>query len=165
MNALRGGDQDAWRRVFEEEMPALFRYAYSRLGTHEDAEEVTNQVFVEAWRSIGRYRDDGLPLRAWLFGIARNLAGAHRRRFMARNAQISAHALDLPDGSTVDRAAYLDLVTALQSIEALQAEVVALRYIHNLSLEETAGVLKTTVDAVKGRQKRALIAPRERLEA
>jgi RNA polymerase sigma factor (sigma-70 family) len=84
---------------------------------------------------------------------------------MARNAQISADALDLPDDSTVDRAAYLDLVTALQSIEALQAEVVALRYIHGLSLEETAGVLKTTVDAVKGRQKRALIALRERLEA
>jgi len=165
VDALRGGDQDAWRRFFEDEMPAIFRYSYSRLGSREDAEEVTNQVFAEAWSSIKRYRDEGLPLRAWLFGIARNLAGTHRRRFMARNAQVSVDALDLPDDSTADRAAYLDLVNALQTIEASQAEVVALRFIHGLSLEETAGVLRTTVDAVKGRQKRALIALREHLEA
>src|SRR5688572_6106214 len=74
LDALRGGDQDAWRRLFEEEMPAIYRYAYSRLGSREDAEEVTNQVFAEAWHGIKRYRDEGLPLRAWLFGIARNVA-------------------------------------------------------------------------------------------
>jgi RNA polymerase sigma-70 factor (ECF subfamily) len=165
LDALRNGDSDAWRRLFEEEMPAIFRYARSRLGSHEDAEDVTNQVFAEAWRGIKRYRDEGLPLRAWLFGIARNVAGSHRRRFMARNAQLSADSLDLPDDSTIDRAAFLDLVNALQAIEASQAEVVALRFVHGLSLEETASVLKTSVDAVKGRQKRALVALRERLGA
>jgi RNA polymerase sigma factor (sigma-70 family) len=79
LDGLRRGDQDVWRRLFEDESPALYRYAYSRLGTREDAEDVTNLVFAKAWNAIERYRDEGLPVRAWLFGIARRIASVHRR--------------------------------------------------------------------------------------
>jgi RNA polymerase sigma factor (sigma-70 family) len=161
--SLRRGDHDAWRSLFEAESATIHRYAFSRLGRAEDAEDVTNQVFEEAWRSMARYRDEGLPLRAWLFGIARNLAASHRRRFMGRNAQVSIDALQIEGRADAAQTEMLDLVRALASIDPGQAETISLRYIHGLSLIETANVLGTTVDGVKGRQQRALAALKQRL--
>jgi RNA polymerase sigma-70 factor (ECF subfamily) len=163
LDSLRQGEPESWRLLFDEESPGIYRYAYSRLGQPEDAEDVTNQVFEEAWRSIGRYRETGLPLRAWLFGIARNLASSHRRRFMSRNAQISVDGLQVEGQSDVAQAEAIDLVKALTTLEAGQAETISLRFIHDLSLAETAAVLGVTVDAVKGRQQRALAALKQRL--
>ena len=163
LDALRRGDPDSWRVLFEEESPAIYRYALSRLGSPEDAEDVANQVFEEAWGAIHRYRDQGLPLRAWLFGIARNLAGAHRRRFMQSNAQVSVDALEVEGHTDAERAEMLDLVDAIASLETSHAEVISLRYVHGLSLAETAAVLRTTVNGVKGRQQRALAALKRRL--
>jgi len=163
VESLQRGDHESWRLLFDEESAALYRYVFSRLGNAEDAEDVTNQVFEEAWRSIGRYRDEGLPLRAWLFGIARNVAGSHRRRFMGRNAQVSIDALQIEGRPDAVHTEMLDLVRALASIDPAQAETISLRYIHGLSLIETAAVLGTTVDGVKGRQQRALAALKRRL--
>ena len=162
--SLRRGDHDAWRHLFEDESPALYRYAFSRLGNREDAEDVTNQVFVEAWNAVGRFRDEGLPIRAWLFGIARRLASRHRARFMARNAQISLEALQVEGAHDAVSDEQLALAQALASLDAGQAEVLTLRYIHGLSLAEVAAILRTSVDGVKGRQKRALEALRHELE-
>jgi len=138
VESLQRGDHESWRLLFEEESPAIHRYVYSRLGNSEDAEDVTNHVFEEAWRSIGRYRDEGLPLRAWLFGVARNLAGSHRRRFMSRNAQVSVDALQIEGQPDVAPTEMIDLVDAIASLDASQAETITLRYIHRLSLAETA---------------------------
>jgi RNA polymerase sigma-70 factor, ECF subfamily len=161
IQALKRGDHDAWRRLFEEESPALYRYAYSRLGAREDAEDVTNQVFAEAWKGLDRFQDEGLPVRAWLFGIARRLASRHRARFMARNPQISVDALELEGSADAVDAEQMALAHALAGLEAGQAEVLSLRFLHGLSLAEVAAVLKTSVDGVKGRQKRALEALRQ----
>jgi RNA polymerase sigma-70 factor (ECF subfamily) len=60
------------------------------------------------------------------------------------------------DGGTADGTATLDLARALQGLKPAFAEVVTLRFLHGLSLQETALALQTTVDAVKSRQARAL---------
>jgi RNA polymerase sigma-70 factor (ECF subfamily) len=165
LDALRRGDPDAWRHLFEDESPALYRYAFSRLGSREDAEDVTNQVFAEAWRAIGRFRDEGLPLRAWLFGIARRVAPRHRARFMARSPQISLDALQVEGSADAVSPEHLALAEALAGLEPSQAEVLSLRFIHGLSLAEVAAVVCSSIDGVKGRQKRGLEALRHRLEA
>jgi RNA polymerase sigma-70 factor (ECF subfamily) len=164
IESLRRGDHESWRLLFDEESATIYRYAFSRLGSPDDAEDVTNQVFEEAWKGIARYREEGLPLRAWLFGIARNLAAGHRRRFMNRNAQVSVDGLQIEGQPEAVQAEMIDLVDAIASLEPSQAETITLRYIHGLSLAETAAVLGTTVDGVKGRQQRALAALKQRLK-
>ena len=163
LDGLRRGDPESWRHLFEDESGPIYRYAYSRLGSREDAEDVTNQVFAEAWNAIERYRDEGLPVRAWLFGIARRLASRHHARFMTRNGHVSIDALQVegsPDAVSADQ---LALAQALAALEPAYAEVLSLRYVHGLPLAEVAAVLKTSVDGVKGRQKRALEALRRQM--
>ena len=158
--ALQERDPDAWSSLFEAEMPAIFRYVRSRMGDPETAEDITGEVFEEAWRHAGTYEDRGLPPRAWLFGIARNVVASHRRRWFRRPPHLSLEAYDRPVEDQLS-AEMLDLLRAVEQLPGSQAEVVTLRFVHGLNLEETAAALNTTVDAVKARQARALTRLRE----
>jgi RNA polymerase sigma-70 factor (ECF subfamily) len=161
---LRSRDPQTWTLLFEREMPSIYRYALSALGRADDAEDVASSVFAAAWEGAGRLRDEGLPARAWLFGIARNVIGTHRRWLVRRPPVVALEAFDAPESDRALSPELLDLARGLQRLNRGQAEVVSLRFIHGLSLEETAAVLETTVDSVKGRQARGLAALREMLE-
>ena len=73
----------------DEEFTALYRahlrdvysYAYYRIGNHHDAEDLTEQTFLQAWRHFerARHESDGRPLRPWLIRIAHNLAANYYR--------------------------------------------------------------------------------------
>jgi RNA polymerase sigma-70 factor (ECF subfamily) len=160
---LRRRDPGAWRALFEREMPAIYQYTASRLGSPTEAEDATSEVFEAAWEHAHTFADQGLPARAWLFGIARNVINTHRRKWVQRPPAL---ALDAFDGGEADPAldpALIDLAHAVGSLEQGNVEVITLRFLHGLSLQETSDVLGITVDAVKGRQARALIEMRKTL--
>ena len=165
ISALRGRDPQAWNELFASEHQAIYRYALSRLANPVDAEDATSHVFAEAWEHAESMEDRGLPPRAWLFGIARNIVNTRRRLFARRPPALSLEAFDGAADEAGIAPELLDLALAIASLERGQAEVIALRFIHDLSLQETAAALGTTTDAVKGRQARALGQLRRRLES
>jgi RNA polymerase sigma-70 factor (ECF subfamily) len=160
---LRRRDEESWRTFFAQEMPAIYKYALSRLGNAPDAEDLAGQVFEEAWEHADGLEDRGLPARVWLFGIARNLVSTHRRRWFRQQPALALEAFDAPMAERGMDPELLDLARSIADLAASHAEVISLRFIHGLSLQETAEVLGTSVDGVKGRQARALADLRERL--
>ena len=160
---LRGRDHQAWHALFDREMPAIYRYALSRLGDAAAAEDVTSEVFEQAWEHAHTLDDHGLPARAWLFGIARHVVNSHRRSLFRRPPQVALEAFDGAAADGALSAERLDLARAIAALEPAYSEVISLRFIHGLSLQETAASLSLSLDAVKGRQARALVALRERL--
>jgi len=161
-NALRDRDHESWNVLFDQEAPAIYRYALSRLGDAGLAEEATSDVFEAAWKGAESYTDRGLPARAWLFGIARHVVASQQRRWRRRAPQISIDAY-VESGQSESPDDRLDLVRAIAALTAAHAEVINLRFLQGLSLAETAQVLNVTIDAVKGRQLRALEALRREL--
>jgi RNA polymerase sigma-70 factor (ECF subfamily) len=165
VDEIRGRDHRAWHTLFDREMPAIYRYALSRLGDGAAAEDATSEVFEQAWEHAHTLDDHGLPARAWLFGIARHVVNSHRRHWFRRPPQV---ALEAFDGGAADAALSsdrLDLARAIEALDPGYGEIISLRFIHGLSLQETATALALSIDAVKGRQARALVALRERLTA
>lgn len=160
---LRARDQQEWERLFEVEMPAVYRYALARLGNAEEAEDAASAVFAEAYESADHLEDRGLPPRAWLFGIARHVVGTRRRQLVRKPPELDLQAFDGVDEAPRLGAEMLDLGRAVGNLSRRHAEVVMLRFVHGLSLQETAGVLHISVDSVKGRQARALSELREAL--
>lgn len=161
IEALRGRDPEAWRLLFEREMRSIYRYALGRLGDGSRAEDATAEVFEAAWQNATSLADRGLPPRAWLFGIARNVVGTHWRRWFRQPPQLSLDALEAPStNGAIDHDA-IDLSQAIARLEPAHAEVITLRFVHGLSLQEAAATLEVSVDAIKGRQARALSALRE----
>ncbi len=144
-------------------MRAIYRYAFGRLGDVGRAEDATAEVFEQAWQTVDSLQDRGLPARAWLFGIARNVISTHWRRWFRQPPQLSLDAFDAPSTENFMDPERLDLARAIGRLDPAHAEVIILRFLHGLSLAEAAAALNTTVDAIKGRQARALAGLRDEL--
>ena len=82
-------DPDAFVALYRRYAPTVYGYCYNRLGSREQAEDATSQIFLKALTALPAQRDD-LAFRGWLFAIAHNVVtDAHRarRRFWARRRQ------------------------------------------------------------------------------
>lgn len=120
-----------------------------------DADDVLSEVFLQVARSLHRFRGDDDHLRAWVFTIARNrVVDGHRRR-SARPAIADA---PVPERAAPAQAEPLDpeLIAALAQLTPDQREVVVLRFVADLPLEEVASITGRTEGAVKSMQHRAL---------
>ena len=119
-----------------------------------DPEDVLGEVFLQVARDIGRFDGNDTDLRRWVFSIAHNRAmDAHRRR--ARRPVTQPGEVDVPTGPPADPVDS-DLVAALSSLSPDQREVVVLRFVGDLSLEDVAKMTGRKVGAVKALQHRAL---------
>ena len=160
----KDGDSTIWDGWFQRFYPNLFRYAYIRLRRRSEAEEIASQVFVEAYRGIGRYTYTGKPILAWLYRIAHNLV-YDRLKFEERRSVLqvdSPAATDTTEGPE-SIIANIDLLNAIDTLTDEQRDVVILRYFLGMSAQEVSGVVGKTAAAVFSLQARALIALRGRL--
>ena len=65
-------DPNAFAELYDRYLLQIFRFVYSRVRDQTVAEDVTQEVFMKALKSIGRYQDTGKPFSAWLYQIAVN---------------------------------------------------------------------------------------------
>ena len=145
-----------------------FRTALVLARNAADAEEAAQDAFVKAWRALPRF-DRARPFRPWLLAIVANEArnrrrSAGRREALALRAVAQApSAADVPSPELALLVAERDgaLAAALQRLDERDRQVIACRYLLELSEAETAAALGCRVGTVKSRLSRAL----ERLRA
>lgn len=158
--AARLGEQGGFTGLYRSLAGPVAGFARSR-GV-EDVDGLVNEVFLGAFRGLGSFEGGARAFRSWLFSIAWNkIADEHRARSRrVGRAELDPHDVDLPGGNSED-----DAVTALgpRSVRDLldqltpgQRDVIYLRFVADLSLEETATAIGRPVGAVKALQSRAL---------
>ncbi|HSF81325.1 MAG TPA: sigma-70 family RNA polymerase sigma factor [Anaerolineales bacterium] len=161
----QSGDSEVIGELYERYNLGLFRYLYYRLGDKHTAEDLTSEVFVRMIRALRGYRSQNVSFDAWLFQIARNLAVDHLRKMNVRNhvtleEEMIAETDDV-DG-TVERKLTSDkLVSALNRLSDEQRDVLILRFVNGMRIEQVAQTLHKSVDSIKGLQRRGLLALRE----
>jgi RNA polymerase sigma-70 factor (ECF subfamily) len=168
------GDARAYEELVRPHQEIAFRVAYVITRSAADAEDATQDGLVKAWRAFGRFRV-GEPLRPWLLQIVANEA-RNRRRSAARREHLalraaasgaasgaasSGEAAPSPEEAALDRDRRERLLAALERLPTGGREVLACRYLLDLSEEETAAVLDVPVGTVKSRSARALDRLRE----
>lgn len=157
----RTGDEAAWAGLIRQHQEAVFRLAYLLLGNADDAEDVTQEVFIRAYRALDRF-DLARPLRPWLLEIARNQCynwgRALRRRLAAlqRWGQAVPTSEANPDEQVTQQWKADALWQAVRRLNGPDQEIVYLRCFLELSVEETAQVLNIAPGTVKSRLWRAL---------
>jgi RNA polymerase sigma-70 factor (ECF subfamily) len=67
------GDADDFGRLYDLHVERVYRHMYYRVGNNTDAEDLTQQVFLKAWKAIGKYKKTSSPFLAWLMKISHNL--------------------------------------------------------------------------------------------
>jgi RNA polymerase sigma-70 factor (ECF subfamily) len=160
--AAVGGDAPAFAALYDRYVDRVYRHVYYRLGDRGDAEDLTQQVFLNAWRAIGRYRCTGAPFVAWLFTIAHNaVAGFYRRAKATRDLELELEPVATarwtdPEAEALaayDRAA---VRRAILRLKPEQQQVVIMRFVEGLPYAEIAAALGKGEGHVRVLQHRAL---------
>lgn len=160
------GNEEAIGALYDAHCQTVLRYFKARSGDQQTAEDLTGEVFRRMLTGLPQYRATDLPFRAWLFRIAHNLLIDHYRREsghvlvplqQAENA--SSDEID-PASAVEQKLTMEDAHHALSDLEPSQRDVLALRFLSELSLKETAFAMGRTEDAIKALQRRGLAALR-----
>jgi RNA polymerase sigma-70 factor (ECF subfamily) len=159
----QAGDETVWDEWFQEYYRPLFRYAYLRLRSRSEAEDTVAQVFVEAYRGIGRYKHTGRPLLAWLYRIAHNVIFDRLKAESRRPEEVEEQEIALGEGPEANIVS-IDLLKAIDSLTPEQREVIILRYFMAMSSIEVGALLGKTQPAVFSLQSRALASLRSKLD-
>ena len=161
VDAAREGDREAFGVMVELETRAVFRTCLRILGSPADAEDVTQETFVAAFRSIRSFRGDA-PLRAWLLRIAtrqsfRRLARRRPTSDVERipEPMLADHRSE-PAGVVLASEGARDVRRAVGALPDPYREVVALRFFADLSLAEVADATGRPINTVKTHLRRGL---------
>jgi len=164
IQSAKTGDLASVATLYERHRAGVFRYLFYRVGNRQTAEDLTSEVFLRMIRSLDGYRDRGISFQAWLFQIAHNLAIDHfRRDHNSWEVELleSLPANDPEPAAAVERKLTSEsLQRALLKLEADQRDVVVLRFVVSMPIADVAQTLNRSEDAVKGLQRRGLIALR-----
>ena len=179
MDVIRGGSDldealEAARLGNARGFDTLFRAlsgsvtAYLRARKVDDAEDLANEVFLRAFRTLSTFRGDSDRFRSWLFTIAHHAAIDDRRRFARRITQVPMVADNAAPGGDVEDEVFAGLAddrvrTLLDQLSPDQRDVLLLRIVADLTAEQTAATLDKSYEAVKALQRRGLASLRRLL--
>lgn len=158
----QAGDGEAFGRIYDRYVDKVQRYLLWRLGSHSLAEDLTSETFLRALRRLDSFTWSGTDIGAWFITIARNLALDHLKSGRARLEVATADMLDVDhaddglESLVLDRLRDHALLGAVRRLRPDQQECIVLRFLHGLSLAETAAVLGRSEGAVKQLQLRAV---------
>lgn len=176
LERARRGDTGAFDRLARAHESALYAHVARILGAGADAEDVTQDAFVSAWRSLSGF--EGTSFRAWLYRIATNRA-IDLIRARKRRGELPLEPPD--DGETIwaepsapdpdlaaiagDREALSVVEAALALLPVEQRAVLVLRDIEGFDYEEIARITTTQIGTVKSRIHRGRLTVRNALVA
>ena len=166
----RDGDADAFGQLYERHVQTIFRFIYARLDDRQDAEDLTEEVFLRVWQALPDYEEKGVPFLAFLFRIARNAvidfyrsAGRIGYQEPIEDTVIEDLHSD-PGEAAMTNLEHQELRRVLDNLRDEYRMVLVLRFLSELSPEETAQVMGRSIGAVRVLQHRALSALRNLLE-
>jgi len=162
-------DEAAFSQIYDEHFNRIYRYCVLRISDEMEAEDMAQQVFLQALQNIGSYKWTGAPFSAWLFRIAHNQVVDYHRK---HSKQLTSPLDELPElrepeDESNPRDIYelkmdiVELNTALNRLTALQREVIALRFTSEMPIAEVAKVMHKTEGAVKALQHSAIASLRK----
>jgi RNA polymerase sigma-70 factor (ECF subfamily) len=154
------GDAEAFGDLYQQHLDAIYRYTYYRVGSHEEAEDLTEQVFLKAWESVPGYREEKTPFRAWLYRIAHNTVIDHYRRHKESLPLDDHHSVADGEPDLEARLVSLEqserLARAMARLKPIHQHVLVLRFIEGLGARQVGSILSQSAGAVRVLQHRAL---------
>jgi RNA polymerase sigma-70 factor (ECF subfamily) len=160
------GDQSAWEQVVRQNWRKVFNVAYKFVGKHDEAEDLTQDIFLKIFRALGTF-DRRANFQTWIISISRNLCIDHYRS-VRKERQTIARDIDSSDlqPATSERGPYqvaehqdlrAQLRQALETLPVTLRTAVVLRDLQELSYQEIADRLGLPEGTVKSRINRGRI--------
>src|SRR5215208_8336531 len=171
MQLVRRGQAQAFELVYERHASAAFSLAYRIVGTRNGAEDVSQEAFLNIWRSGARYDRGRGSVRTWVLGIVHHRAIDHLRRSTVHDKRRAGdegiqerfEAPERTDAEVARRDEARVVRSAMEELPSEQSQVIELAYFGGFTHVEIADMLETPVGTVKGRMRLGLKKLRDRL--
>ena len=175
VSRARGGDAEAFRLLVEGNSRAVFRVAYRMTGNEHDADDVVQEVFLRAYRQMGRF-EERANFSTWLHRIAVNCSldllrsrGRHDKHYvrdneegeMTRSAESQA---PRPDRLLLSAEVQKHVAEAMQTLSGSERVAFVLRHFEGMPVEEIGRTLGIQANAAKHTIFRAVRKLRDALE-
>jgi len=170
VHKARQGDKEAFAALYESHFDRIYRYVVMKIGNRAEAEDMTQQVFVKAYESMGSYQWQGTPFSAWLFRIAHNQIVDFIRKESKKPTVWLDESLPIagnsdPQGEIEVKLNIEQVTVAAQQLTKAQREVISLRFAGEMSITEVAKAMRKSEGAIKALQHSAIQALRKTLKA
>jgi RNA polymerase sigma-70 factor, ECF subfamily len=164
----QGGDRAALEELYLLHFDRIYSYLHMSVGNRHDAEDLTNQTFVKMIESIARFQWRKVPISAWLFRIAHNLAVDHfrvHRRWQPQEAppEQPGAAVQSAEEQALDTIGRRSMLELIEGLSLEQQQVLTLKFGFSFSNREVATILGKTEGAIKSLQHRALASLQRRM--
>jgi RNA polymerase sigma-70 factor, ECF subfamily len=156
--------REAFDALYDKYLKKVYTYVYYRVGNVEDAEDITESVFLHALIHLERYEDRGIPFSAWLLRIAHNLTAnwyrdSSRRRLVGLESAESVHDSLLTPEEVVERKEDIqELKRVLEKLPEERQQALILRYAEGMRHKEIGEVMGKSAGAIKVLVHRSLIS-------
>lgn len=157
-------NREAFEALYTKYLKKVYTYVYYRVGNVEDAEDITESVFLHALLHLNRYQDRGIPFSAWLLRIAHNLV-ANWHRSSKHRYEVGMEVVELlsddgptPEEAIEEREDFLELRTALGGLTEERQQALILRYAEGMKHKEIGEVMGKSAGAVKVLVHRSLLS-------
>jgi RNA polymerase sigma-70 factor, ECF subfamily len=169
VQAVLEGDSAAFGDILDRHLSAAYKFAYRYLRSEDDAEDVSQEAFVRAWKNLKKF-DQSKNFKTWLFAIVKNAAlDLIKKKKPVLFSRIGEEegVLDaflapyvegdeLPDALFDRKMTNADLARAISTLPPGYRAVLTMRYNENLKFREIAEALHMPIDTVKSQHRRGL---------
>ena len=165
VEACRNGDTQAFDRLVERYQRDVYRLCYRYVNNHFDASDMAQEVFLRAYKALGKFRGDS-AFSTWLYRIAVNTCLNFRSSRKMPPTELSETLADGRRGALeeIEREEKAQRVReAIRHLPEKQRATLILRMYHDLSMDEIAGVMGSSVGTVKANLFHAIGKLRKRL--
>ena len=163
------GDEQSLHTLIEKHLKPVYRFVHSYVGSDSDAEAITQEVFVRAWRNLKKF-DQEKSFKTWIFAIAKHASiDALKKKkainFSAFDDENGDNALFetltdtglLPD-EIFEKKSFAEILTGLtRLLSPAYQRVLSLRYQDDLTFAKISETLHEPLDTIKSRHRRALL--------
>lgn len=165
-------DREAFGALYERHVAAIYRYVFYRVGSVEDAEDLTARVFARALKHIHNYNDRGVPFTAWLYRIAHNVVANFHRDNSRRPAIPLDEVETLHEPASQSDHADADqridgerdrqrLLRAIRMLPPERQHLIVLKFVEQLQNAEIGQIMNRSEGAIKSLYHRTLLQLRE----
>jgi RNA polymerase sigma-70 factor (ECF subfamily) len=162
IEGLKRLDSQVISSIFDRFFPVVFRYVRYRVSDVAQSEDISSDVFMRLLEAVKNGKGPDTNIKAWLLSTSSHAVNDHfRKNYRRPTEKISESIQDLqasPAEASEQRERQRRVQFALSKLTPEQQDVITLRFEQDLSLEETASLMKKNVNAVKQLQLRALAA-------
>jgi RNA polymerase sigma-70 factor (ECF subfamily) len=146
-------DPAAFAELYDRHVDRIYRFVRARIDDDCDAEDITAEVFLNALRHLGGYRDQGRPFSCWLYRIAVNAVASHyrsRRSHLSLDDELGLQAdLTDPMDTVLARERLRAVWRAVDRLPAQQRAAMILKFADDMTMEDVGAVLGKSPAAAK----------------